>query len=93
MGNFHASGFNASMSSKNETKNITNREKGIKFDVLGTYTLGEVGFTNNKENTVGNTIEENKNIEGGALLEIKVFGRQKYSKIEGILYVFYEIND
>ena len=81
------------MTQKNEKTNITKREKGVKFDVLGTYTLGEVGYTNNKENTVGDSFEENKKIEGGAQLEIKVFGRQKNSKIEGNLYVFYDIND
>ena len=30
------------------------------------------------------------NIEGGALVEIVIFGRQRNSKIEGSLYVFYD---
>ena len=93
MGNFYAAGFSASISSKNETTNISKREIGAKADLLGKYTLGEIGLTNNKENTTGDSKEDNRKIEGGAVMEVKIFGRQKNSKIEGNLYIFYEINN
>ena len=53
LGSIYASGFKASINNSNSNININNREKGVSLDVLGTYTLGEIGYKNNKENQTG----------------------------------------